>query len=97
MKLAERTFNKKVAKQHGRCFYCGELLSQGPIEIDHILPFSTHKNGQVNNLCLCCKSCNRLKGNKSLLEFKWEVERRCPVRLVRGMFYYEFLNLYPNG
>jgi CRISPR/Cas system Type II protein with McrA/HNH and RuvC-like nuclease domain len=96
MKLAERTFQRKLSEQHGRCFYCGELLANPLIEIDHILPFSIHRNGQVNNLCLSCRSCNRLKGDKTLAEFKIEVQQRCPVRLVRGMLYFEFLNLYPN-
>lgn len=97
MKLPPRTYSKKFNEQHGRCFYCGHLLSNGNIEIDHIIPFSISKNGQIANLCLSCGPCNRLKSHKSLNEFRNLILELMPEKLIRGMFYYEFINIYPRG
>ncbi|MBX4188387.1 MAG: HNH endonuclease, partial [Candidatus Doudnabacteria bacterium] len=65
MKLPLRTYNKKFTVQHGRCFYCGELLTEAKIEIDHIVPFSIGGSGQNSNLCLSCYPCNRMKSDRS--------------------------------
>lgn len=97
MKLPLRTYNKKLAEQHNRCFYCGELLASGKIEIDHIIPVTLNGSGQNKNLCLACYPCNRLKSNKSLDEFKRHLMEMYPSKLVRGMFFFEFINIYPNA
>lgn len=93
MQLPPRTFKKKWDRQHGRCFYCGHSLLDAPIEIDHIIPRSVSRNSSVKNLCLSCKACNRLKGNKSLEAFKTVMPS---ANLIRGMFYFEFINIYPT-
>lgn len=90
MKLPPRTFKKKYEQQHGRCFYCAVLLSDVKFEIDHIIPYSKSRNGQVKNLCLACFDCNRAKSNKTLEDFK----RLIQEKLIRGMFYFEFINIY---
>lgn len=49
------------------CAYCHspESLLGIPLEADHII--STSLGGQtiLSNLCLCCRSCNGYKGNKT--------------------------------
>lgn len=94
MKLPDRTYNEKWKSQHGRCFYCGvDLKSIANIEIDHIIPFSISKDGSKSNLCLCCKHCNRLKSNLLPEKFKEVVVESYPSKLIRGLFYYEFLDI----
>lgn len=97
MKLPLRTYNKKLSAQHNRCFYCGELLAYAKIEIDHIIPISLKGSGQNSNLCLSCYPCNRAKSNKSLDEFKNYLNQNHPSKLIRGMFFFEFINIYPHG
>lgn len=94
MKLPTGSYNKLYNKQHGRCFYCAELLNYQIVEIDHIIPRSVLKTDGVYNLCLSCKSCNRLKANKSLQDFKIRMQESCPEKLIRGLFYFEFINIY---
>jgi len=90
MELPPRTHKKKIIDQHNRCYYCGfELLGK----IDHILPFSKHKDGTVKNLCLTCVDCNRYKTDMEMHEFKAKVVLNRPYKLIRGMFYFEFLGL----
>ena len=91
MKLPIKTEVKLYNRQHGRCYYCGEQL--GSWEIDHILPFSKYKNGEVENLCLTCFECNHLKSKKELDEFKIFIEKNYPHKLIRGLFYFQFLEI----
>ncbi len=95
MKLPNRTFLRKLKEQHYRCFYCGDLLNKN-IEIDHINPFSISRDGTNNNLCLCCYRCNREKSDKDLISYKQYISMNYPERLIRGMFYFQFINIY-NG
>ena len=95
--LPPKTRHKKLNIQRGRCFYCGvDLIGWGlDIEEDHILPFSKYKNGTVNNMCLCCKECNRKKSDKELDEFKKILRKE--DKLFRGQFYFEFLRIDGSG
>ncbi len=93
MKLAPSTLLKKIEHQHNRCFYCGQCLDDVIYEIDHIKPFLIYKDGTVKNLCLCCRTCNSIKRDKELYEFKQALMVRCPHFLISGKFYFEILNL----
>src|SRR5687768_17519487 len=97
MTLPERTKQKKILEQHNRCFYCAALLSEVKVEIEHIIPRSKSRTSAVNNLCLSCFECNRQKASKSLEEFKQLLLRTAPHKLIRGQFYFEFINIYPRG
>lgn len=48
------------------CAYCRspEELSVTAFEIDHIIPVSAGGASEVDNLCLACTACNRLKGSR---------------------------------
>jgi len=91
MKLSERVIKKKLKEQHNRCFYCGNILDK--YEIDHILPKSKYKNGKTSNLCLCCLDCNRKKSNKYMYEWYNFVKKYYPEKLIRGLFFFDFINL----
>ena len=52
------------------CVYCGEAVPSAAVfteetDIDHILPYSlTLDDGRANKI-LCCRPCNRIKGNRA--------------------------------
>ena len=56
------------ARDHFRCYYCGEQHKRIDLTWDHIIPRS---KGGVNswlNLCTCCYSCNQAKAGKTPAE-----------------------------
>lgn len=93
MRLPAKTEAKKRAYQHNRCFYCGNTLMLGYTEVDHIIPFSSSRDGSTANLCLSCKHCNRIKATLDMSQFLAKVAVYYPDKLIRGMFYFQFLNL----
>ena len=50
-----------------KCAYCEAADLR--LEIDHITPKSAGGTNAVNNLTICCRSCNEKKGNKALQDF----------------------------
>lgn len=64
------------------CFYCG--THSGPFEIDHVEPISRGGYDTPDNIVIACRSCNRAKGPRLLLEWAWGVGRLTVVRLMRG-------------
>lgn len=58
----------------GNCGYCHVDISQGPFELDHVIPRSKKGTGsRKKNLLAVCVKCNRSKGNMSLLGFKKKI------------------------
>lgn len=93
MKLPRGTFKKFFEQQHGRCYYCGTNLHLCNIQVDHKKPFSKSRDGRNTNLCLSCDFCNSLKSDKSQSEFHQIMIEKHPDKLIRGMFYYQFINI----
>lgn len=54
----------------GACGYCGVHLPKDRMTRDHIVPMSKGGPNAMSNLLCCCESCNQLKGDKSLEEFR---------------------------
>ena len=48
------------------CAYCcsPEKLLGMHLEVDHIIPESEGGRAEMDNLCLCCRSCNGFKWNR---------------------------------
>lgn len=74
----ENEYNKLFRNIYdNKCAYCGittDVISSELLEIDHFICESSFegnnvKAGEINNLVLSCKKCNRAKRN-----FKWEEE-----------------------
>jgi len=95
MKLPKKTFDTKFKTQHGRCYYCGANLHFCKIEVDHKIPFSKSRDGRNTNLCLACSFCNNMKSDMSQREFHELMKIKHPDKLIRGMFYYQFINIGP--
>ena len=56
-----------------QCVFCGKIIAQAQlfspkIEIEHLLPFSRTLDDAMSNKTVCCRQCNRNKGNRSPYE-----------------------------
>jgi hypothetical protein len=51
------------------CVYCG--VNSGPMEIDHILPWSRGGEHSPENLTVACRPCNRSKRDRTPEEMGW--------------------------
>jgi 5-methylcytosine-specific restriction endonuclease McrA len=56
-----------LEKWQRRCAYCG--AEDAPLEVEHIVPRSRGGSNRVSNLCLACRPCNEVKGNRSIEAF----------------------------
>jgi uncharacterized protein (TIGR02646 family) len=51
-------------EQKGLCPYCKKTIKLEQASLDHIIPVDKlEKNYGVHNLIVCCKWCNKNKGN----------------------------------
>ncbi len=51
-------------RDHNRCRYCKEKLTDKTFTVDHVVPVSGGGTDEFSNLVACCKYCNKMKGNK---------------------------------
>lgn len=51
------------------CFYCNRELADREKAVDHKLPVSRGGTNDMNNLVICCQSCNSKKHNKTEIEY----------------------------
>ncbi|WP_341836837.1 HNH endonuclease [Chitinophaga pollutisoli] len=63
-------YNLLPISQKDFCCYCGKLIDI-PKErtVEHLIPVSRGGNNHHYNKRTCCKKCNSLRGNHSLLVF----------------------------
>lgn len=70
-----------LSRDKYRCAYCGHSFSADKLSIDHIIP--KEKGGQNDwlNVITSCKTCNQLKGNKTLEQagLKLKFKPKAPV------------------
>lgn len=54
---------RKLAAQHGNCFFCETKLSRWTVTVDHFIP--THRGGANTwrNKVLACEPCNKKKAH----------------------------------
>ena len=51
-----------AVRDGGLCQHCG--TSAGPMQYDHIIPYSMGGDNSVKNIQLLCHRCNRAKSNR---------------------------------
>jgi HNH endonuclease len=51
-----------AVRDQGRCQHCG--TSAGPMQYDHVIPYSVGGDNSVNNIQLLCRRCNAAKSNR---------------------------------
>jgi hypothetical protein len=50
--------------QNNQCFYCGQVMSEADIHVDHVLPRQVIQNDEIWNLVLSHEFCNGHKSDK---------------------------------
>lgn len=66
-------------KTGGKCWYCGdEVHPFRTLSIDHMIPRKRGGSDDIENLVLCCISCNRRKSNKTIDEYRHHLENPIP-------------------
>jgi hypothetical protein len=64
-------------KEQGECcYYCKDKVPFEYITRDHFNPVS-EGNTLIDNKVFACRSCNSIKGNKTILVFKASIKNRC--------------------
>lgn len=59
------------AKSNGRCWYCGDELNPFTnFSIDHVVPRIAGGSNDPHNLVPCCSSCNSIKRDRPLEDFR---------------------------
>lgn len=59
------------------CFYCDfEIQSKFFHTYDHIVPLANGGKDSFDNLVDCCQRCNRIKADKTLEQFYFEIEKQ---------------------
>src|SRR5262249_11703174 len=56
-----------LEKWQRRCAYC--QATEGPLEIEHLVPRSRGGSDRISTLALACVPCNQRKGNQTAVEF----------------------------
>ena len=51
-----------AVRDEGLCQHCG--TSAGPMQYDHVIPYSMGGDNSVDNIQLLCRGCNRAKSNR---------------------------------
>jgi hypothetical protein len=51
-----------AVRDQGLCQHCG--TSAGPMEYDHVIPYSVGGDNSVENIQLLCRRCNAAKSNR---------------------------------
>lgn len=69
-------------KEQGECcYYCKDKVPFEYITRDHFNPVS-EGNTLVDNKVFACRSCNSIKGNKGIPDFKAAIKKRCEKLIV---------------
>lgn len=61
---------KIIINKPPQCPYCQRVPSWPELSFDHIQPSSREGPNSVENIVVCCATCNREKGNLTADEFK---------------------------
>lgn len=67
-KITGKDLYNLFLNQHKKCFYCNIDISKN-FQVEHIEPISNGGRNIIENICLSCEDCNRLKWNKSHEQF----------------------------
>ena len=68
-----------------KCFYCGNTVQIGKVEVDHFIPWSFIKDDNLWNFVLACRSCNNKKRDKLAdLMYLEQIEKRNAILVERN-------------
>jgi 5-methylcytosine-specific restriction enzyme A len=63
-----RWWQQKTAA--GRCRYCGSIVPQKDLTMDHLVPLAAGGRSTKENLVPSCKACNNKK--KTMMPLEWK-------------------------
>lgn len=66
--LPENYVSLLTKQQCYKCIYCGCDIKDHPTT-DHLIPLSRGGKHSIDNIKICCMSCNSSKSNKTLIEW----------------------------
>lgn len=71
-------------RDQGRCDYCDILLDPMIASFDHVVPFTKGGTNTLDNIVLCCITCQRSKYTKTPDEYEaWQkLKVTCPCGVV---------------
>ncbi len=68
-----------------KCFYCGNTVQIGKVEVDHFIPWSFIKDDNLWNFVLACRNCNNKKRDKLAdLMYLEQIEKRNAILVERN-------------
>jgi cytochrome P450 len=73
--------NMVYEKFGGRCAYCGVPLHRDRFDVDHVQPQSRGGSSDLSNLFPSCQTCNRVKSDRNIQEWKDYIRHRIAERL----------------
>jgi 5-methylcytosine-specific restriction endonuclease McrA len=59
-----------LARQGGRCAYCGKSVSPEKVTGDHIVPKASGGNYVPGNIVAACRKCNTRKADVNYIAFR---------------------------
>jgi hypothetical protein len=69
--------DRKWSETGGHCWYCGEATKKfGGRTLDHVWPHAHGGSEHESNFVAACSTCNGIKGNQSIREFRLQMARR---------------------
>lgn len=92
-KVSQTKILQLFSQQQGKCYYCGQTVeisqdSKAGVSVDHKVPKSRGGSNEIENLVLCCRSCNVLKSNHMDFELL-----DCLARIYRNLNIAEQMSL----
>lgn len=95
MSISKAKKSYLINKHSGKCFYCGILVSPTDRCIDHIKPKSDGGSNRVENLVLCCRTCNSIKHKNSIEHFRISMRLRASkfYGVISAVQYQKLINL----
>lgn len=78
-----RDWDRLAGRYRGCCAYCGAKPKK--LEIDHVMPVSRGGRHSIGNVLPACPPCNRAKGAKFLVEWRYQNKARSESSRVHGV------------
>ena len=76
VKRSKKVRQRFYAKNHRRCWYCGEGVKKKAFRLEHQEPFSIGGSCRLNeNIVLACVRCDTEKGRRSVDSYRSYLEQ----------------------
>lgn len=66
MAISKAKRDRVYRRDNGTCQYCGVIVPENDITLDHVIPISESGSDLEDNLKVSCRRCNSSKGARSV-------------------------------